>query len=251
LKLTILGSGTCVPTVRRSCACYHLGLKDKSILLDIGFGAMRRMAEAGINYKNIDYIFCSHTHPDHVADLVPLLMALQYTPNFHRKKDLLLIGPPGMTNFMQNLAAVYSDWVINPQGFHLHIVETSDQILQLPHMTLTALTMNHSRLGNGYRIAAGEKILAYSGDTAVCENLVCLADHADCALIECSFPDENPAAGHLTPIQAASVAKESQCDRLILTHFYPMMDQIDVITICKRIFHGTVITAEDFNQFKI
>lgn len=78
MKLTILGSGTCVPYARRGSSGYAIELEGASMLLDCGSGATRSLARAGINYLGIDCLFLSHFHPDHTGDLVPFLFATKY-----------------------------------------------------------------------------------------------------------------------------------------------------------------------------
>ena len=55
--LTILGSGTCVPSLTRSACSVLLKIKDSLILLDSGPGTMRRLLEAGTEISDISYIF--------------------------------------------------------------------------------------------------------------------------------------------------------------------------------------------------
>ena len=251
MELTVLGSGSCVPTKSRSCSSYYMKIKSTHILLDVGCGTLRRMVECGIDYRQIDYIFCTHTHPDHVADLVPLLMALQFTPHYKKTRKLTIVGPEGFRNFMQTLAVCFSERFVYPKDFEVDIIELVDQSMNVENFTLLALSMAHSRSANGYRICSDEKIFAYSGDTGLCENVIQLMSQADLALVECSFPDEEPVKGHLTPCLAGQVAQQAHCKKLLLTHFYPMMDEIDVLGACRTVFTGHVEKAKDGQLYKI
>ena len=75
MKLTILGSGTCVPYANRGSSVYVVELSNSKILLDCGIGSAWKLAGLGINYLMIDHIFLSHLHPEHTGDSVPLLFA--------------------------------------------------------------------------------------------------------------------------------------------------------------------------------
>lgn len=249
MELIILGSGTCAPTLRRSTASYYLQVERSHLLLDIGFGSIRRMMEAGIDYREIDYVLCSHTHPDHVADLGPLLMALRHTPNFQRQKPLTIIGPPGIRRHIDLLAQAYGSWLIEAKGYDLHIEELQNDTRAFDGWWLTAFSMDHSEYTNGYRIEHQGKVLAYSADTGVCDEVVQLLHQADLALLECSFPDEESMDRHLTPTTAGRVAEKAQCTRLLLTHFYPMMDDLDVVGICRQYYQGFVELAEDLRRY--
>jgi ribonuclease BN (tRNA processing enzyme) len=66
--------------------------------------------------------------------------------------------------------------------------------------------------------------LAYTGDTPENPVVAELARAVDLFVIECSNPDDRAVAGHLTPSSAGRLARDSQCRRVLLTHFYPDMD---------------------------
>ncbi len=69
-------------------------------------------------------------------------------------------------------------------------------------------------------------MLAYSGDTGPCPQLVDLAKGADLLLAEAAFRDGavNPIDLHLTGAEAASAAAEAGVGRLVLTHIPPWHD---------------------------
>jgi len=66
MELTVLGSGTGVPSAKRSSPGYFLKVKGHNVLFDGGSGTLRRMEEAGLSYKDVDLICYTHGHPDHV-----------------------------------------------------------------------------------------------------------------------------------------------------------------------------------------
>jgi len=47
--------------------CYQVC--SNTLLFDSGSGTLRRLLEAGIDFKEVDYLIYSHFHPDHTADL--------------------------------------------------------------------------------------------------------------------------------------------------------------------------------------
>ena len=95
MKLIILGSGTCVPSLKRNSPSNYVLVGDKQILVDCGPGTLLQLERIGLSYKEIDIVCISHYHNDHISDLRFLLQALNWTPGFDRKKDLILIGPVG------------------------------------------------------------------------------------------------------------------------------------------------------------
>lgn len=251
MRLTILGSGTCAVTKERSCSSYFLQIGELNVLMDLGFGAMRRMAEAGIDYRTIDAIVCTHFHLDHIGDVSPFLMATRYTPGFQRQKPLTLIGPHGFESFLLASRDLYGDWLLPTDHYPLKIVELETEQYQLGECLIEAKSMFHSRPTNGYSVEYHNKICAYSGDTGPCDELVSLAQNADVAIFECSFPDDQPFEFHLTPTQAGDLAKRAGVKKLLLTHLYPMMDKIDVVAAAARCFDGEIDIAHDLDVIDI
>lgn len=98
-----------------------------------------------------------------------------------------------------------------------------------------------------------EKSIVYSGDTDFNTEIIELARDADVLILECSFPARNKIAGHLTPKEAAEIAKQSNCRQLILTHFYPPYDELfdEVKKVVPQIYSGKFKLARDFLKLQI
>jgi len=251
VKVTILGSGTCAVTKERSCAGYAIQTRETSFLLDCGFGTLRRMAETDIDYKKIDAVVISHHHLDHVGDLMPLLMALRWTPGFKRQKPLTLIGPQGFRSFMEHSQGLYGESLFPVDQYNIEIMEISTESITIGDCQITAFPVFHSGHSNGYQVKHQNKVLAYSGDTGPGDHLVTVLKNADVALVECAFPDEQQFEFHLTPTVAAQYARHADVDTLVLTHFYPMMEGVDVVGIAGEHFFGKIVKAEDKMTFDL
>jgi len=73
----------------------------------------------------------------------------------------------------------------------------------------------------------------------------------DILVLECSFPDGKKVEGHLTPSLAGRIALESHCKKLLLTHFYPICDQSDILGQCSQVYPGEIILGEDLMRIAI
>lgn len=73
MRITFLGTGTGHQLPDRSTAAIDCDGWGTHFLIDVGSGALRRIREAGINPDTIEAVFITHVHPDHVADLIPLI----------------------------------------------------------------------------------------------------------------------------------------------------------------------------------
>ncbi|MBM4307635.1 MAG: MBL fold metallo-hydrolase [Deltaproteobacteria bacterium] len=249
-ELIVLGSGTGIPSLRRASPSLLLLSGNSRILIDSGPGALRKMLEAGVTYRDVDLLLYTHLHPDHTADLVPILFACKYG-DLPREKELTCIGGPGFKLHFDKINDLYGSW-INPQTYHLTIKEISSKPLLFGEMKILSKPMAHLPGSIGYRIEwQDDKSIVISGDSDYCENIVNLASETNLLVLECSFPDGKKVEGHLTPSLAGRIARESHCKRLLLTHLYPICDQHDILTQSKQAFQGEIILSEDLMRIEI
>lgn len=244
IALTVLGSGSCVPRVRRASASYLLRHGETSVLIDAGSGALRRLVESGFPWETLDGVLITHFHMDHVADLPALLFAFRNAPGLTRERELLLGGPVGLEAVLHGLADTFGRWVLDP-GVPLRVVELPGEDLVLGGLEISARPVHHSRNAIGFRLEACGRVVTFSGDTGVCDDLVWLARGADVAIFECANADQPPVATHLTPEEAGAVAEEAGVERLVLSHIYPAGDQMDLVGRARRTFNGEITVAED------
>ncbi len=250
MEITILGSGTCVPYLKRGSAGIILRIGENILLFDSGTGTLERMLKRGITYLDLDVVLYTHTHPDHVADLVPLIFASKYgeTP---RRRDLPLIGGRGFKTYFQAIQGAYGRW-LQPDLFQIHIREVYDDILDYDLFRVIARPMTHLPDSVGYRVESSDgKSAAFSGDTDYCPNLIELAKDVDVLVIESALPDEMKAEGHLTPSLAGRIGREANCKKMVLTHLYPVCDTVDIAQQCRKEYRGELLIAEDFMEISI
>jgi ribonuclease BN (tRNA processing enzyme) len=248
MKLQILGSGTILPSASRSAAAYAVTVGGKTLLLDMGPGLLRRMAEANIEIDDVDMLFFSHFHPDHTGDFVPFIFASKYPVGPLREKDLNIVAPVGFGELYNGLIEVYGRWII-PESYDIHIEEMGDGERDFGSFTLSTAKTNHNpesiaiRIDEG--IDEGGRSLVYTGDTDRSESLITLAKGASLILIDTAFPDDMKIPGHLTPTEAAEIAARAKVERVVPTHFYPPMEDVDIAGIFDSNFEGEVIVPED------
>ncbi len=246
MELTILGSGTGAPFLKRNASGLVIKTKGENLVFDTGPGIIRKLLEIGITYHDIDYIFYTHFHTDHTLDLACFLFAAKYALSL-RTKDLIIIGPQGLERFYGGLLNLYGD-VIGPEVYELDLREIGEESLDFGAYKITAMRMQHCPESLGYRIESDGKVIAYSGDTDVCENIGKLGENADVLILECSFPDEMKVEGHLIPQEAGRIAQMCNCKRLVLSHLYPVCREDDIARQTKKTFKGEVIVARDLTR---
>jgi ribonuclease BN (tRNA processing enzyme) len=247
LRLTVLGSGTIVPSLRRQPAGYLVEGVGARVLLDCGSGTLRRLLQAGTHPDEVDLILVSHTHLDHTSELPLLLFSARYAPA-PRRRPLRLAGSAGFVEHLRGLENLYGEGLA-AAGYE-RAVETlrEGEGTRAGGLEIRCARAQHIPSSLAFRLEEGSASLVYTGDTEYCRSVVDLARGCDLLLCECSFPDGSPAKLHLTPSEAGRIAAEAGARRLLLTHFYPACDAADVLAQARRTFPGEVILAEDLLQ---
>ncbi len=80
LSVMVLGSGGPVATAEgRASAGYMIFTDGKPrILMDVGGGTFQRLAQSGMNIKDLDIVLLTHLHADHTGDLTPVIKTIYF-----------------------------------------------------------------------------------------------------------------------------------------------------------------------------
>ena len=251
MRLTILGSGTNVHPTR--AAAGYLVKTDQLLLFDFGPRTLKNLMKAGIDRHRIRHILFSHFHADHFADFVHFFFDAVFHSRFVGKRpDLTIIGPRGTRKLFGIMLNTFPGF--NAARFRTTIREVTDRAFTIGKTRVTARTVEHSRRLHclGYRIEYGRKVLAYSGDSMYCKNLIRLCRDADVAILDCSFPmQRQETTNHMHAGDCGRVAAEAGVKRLILSHFYPVAERYDVRRQAARHFNGRILKARDLAVVRV
>ncbi len=254
ISITILGSGTCVPSLRRSSCSVLMEISDKKLLFDCGAGTMRRLLEAGTTIFDVSYIFFSHFHPDHSGELANFLFSTKYPAMDSRKSPLTIISGKGFSEFYNGLKTVYGHWIELGADL-LQIFELDNKAhdtRKFDDFTVESIPVEHNNESIAYKITNHSRTaVVYSGDTDFSDNLVTLASNADLLICEAALPDELKVKGHLTPSLAGKIATQANVRKLVLTHFYPECDNQDIKKQCRKTYAGPLILAKDLIKINV
>ncbi len=246
MHVTVLGSGTAVPVPDRFPAGYLVRAHERHLLVDLGPGTLRRLAQAGVTPDRIDAVLFTHYHTDHCADLAALLFALR-GPAFAGRPPLRLLGAPGLARLLAKLTEAWP-W-LQPKGYELLVEEIGPGNHTIAGLPVHAIPIRHTAQSLGYRIGDGETVAAFSGDADTCDELAILAREADLFVCDAAFPDGQYTEGHLTPGLAGGYAAQGGARRLLLTHFYPECDGHDLRGQAAARFDGPIELAEDLRTY--
>jgi len=250
--LTVVGSGSLVPSPRRSTPALALESGGLQVTVDGGSGTLRRQAELGIDFRKTNTLFFTHIHPDHTLDLLHFLFASKHTPGFQRDRPIRIVGPPGFEKFLDHFRDGVKSWTDGGES-GMEVLEMGDgEKLDLGTLMVEAVELDHSVMDVGYRFhdeTGGTA--AFTGDTGWCKALEDLARNVDVFVTECSGDADHPAPGHLTAPEVGKVAAAASVKQVILTHLYPLPDDRIRLTQVARHYDGPVLLSTDGARFMV
>ncbi|MFI7049130.1 MBL fold metallo-hydrolase [Streptosporangium sandarakinum] len=219
MLLTIIGGCGAWPAAGQACSGYLVEHDGFRLLVDLGHATVPRLLERA-SADQIDAVFISHGHPDHCADLNPLLRAR--TMRDDPPAALPVYSLPGALDAVLALdrPGVLTD------AYVLHEFTAGSGFDIGPFRAQTRL-LPHSVPNAGIRLTAGGRVLAYTGDSGPSPDRVELARDADLLLAEATFVNQVPedSRRYLTSArQAGRQALEADVRRLVLTHLQPGTD---------------------------
>lgn len=255
MKITILGTGTFFISKKRSGPAYLLEADNKKILIDCGPGTLMRLSEIGIKPEDLDYIFISHFHTDHTADLFPLQMNLRLK-EFEGidYKTPIIFGPTGIKDFTKKLSYIYELPAFDDYS-KIEYKEYQESI-QLENIAVKPFKVEHTAFGliaNAYalRFEIDSKVFAFSGDSVKCKELEDVSKQADLFICDSSYSKGNSNLAHLDTYQIGDIAQNSNVKKLVLTHIYPKSENIDLVSEVKEKYFGEVILGEDLMKLEV
>lgn len=250
MKLHVLGSGTALPHPERGASGYALEAEDGTFcLLECGPGSTRRWPNAGVTFSNARVLAITHHHLDHCCDLSAVLFGrlVDETPT-----PLTLVGPVGHEAHLAGLEAVHGAWIEDKHGARdvVELIDTGS--VSIGPFTIEAREVLHLKHALGLRVSADGATVAFSGDTGPCDALVELCRGVDLALLECSYPAERETKRHLNARTAGEMAAAAQPARLVLSHFYPECDDVDIAGQVRAAgWQGPLDLANDGDVFEL
>jgi ribonuclease BN (tRNA processing enzyme) len=244
MNVTVIGCSGSFAGPQSAASCYLLEGEHEGrswrVLLDLGSGALGAL-QRFVDPLTIDAVLVSHLHPDHYFDLSGLYVMWKYHPKGPRA-PIPVWGPKGVARQSARAYGLRKEPGMSHE-FTFH--EYDDQPIRLGPFEISASRVVHPITAYGLRVESDGGVLAYSGDTGPCQELVDLATGADLLLAESAFVEsgDNPVDLHMTGKQAGAAAAEAGVRRLVLTHIPPWHDPQVCLAEAREAYDGPLELA--------
>jgi ribonuclease Z len=274
IKVTLLGTG-CPPAVmNRFGPSTLVEAGQHKFLIDAGRGALQRLTELGVAWQDVQGVFLTHLHSDHVVGFPDLwLTGWLIVPG--RTVPLSVWGPIGTSRMMSHIRQAY-DYDIrvrvandraSADGVTLRPRDIGEGVVyEQDGLKVSAFEVDHAPVkpALGYRVDYQGHSVVLSGDTRRSENLIRHAQGVDVLVHEVFVPETLSRAGvpperarniinyHLTPEQAGDVFTRVKPRLAVYSHIcMPNALDEDILPPTRRTYSGPLELGEDLMVIEV
>lgn len=279
-RVTLLGTGAPIPRLDRFGPATLVEVNGQRLLFDVGRGATQRLMQLGIPLRDIDAVFLTHFHHDHLVGIPDLWMTGWIPPPFGRRSVPFEVwGPTGTASLLANLEEAFKanteiripDELLAPAGIEMvaHEFDEDGIVYEKDGVKVTAFAVDHGDLvkpAYGYRIDFKDRAVVISGDTRFDENLINASYGADLIIHEVAAASDELLASseqfrrilahHTTPEEAGTVFAKVQPQLAVYTHVVllgsgviPEVPLSSLITRTRTTYDGPLVIGEDLMSF--
>ena len=154
MKIIPLGTSSGKPTLRRNVSALAVVGEGEWWLFDCGEGTQTQIARAGVSPQKLAGVFISHLHGDHFNGLPGLLSTMSLD---QREKELTLVGPTGIDEYLRLLARLnicHVNYPLRLREFDAQYFAGGEQelVYESARFTVTTRPLDHRIFALGYRL---------------------------------------------------------------------------------------------------
>ena len=279
MRVTLLGTGSPVPSDERYGTSTLVQAGDLNLVFDAGRGASIRTSQAGTPAGQIDGVFITHFHSDHVNGLSDLWLT-GFLPAFGGRDGTFdVYGPTGVEDLVAGIREAHSDDIEvrladgdvkqrENTEIEAHEYPEPGVIFDQDGVTVTMFEVLHDPAGAidpamGYRIDYGDHSVLISGDTVPHDNVIKHGTGVDLLIHEVAAfedPDALPevSAHHTTPREAGEIFAAAEPRMAAYTHIIngasnevPGIPEEELINRTRENYDGPLTVGEDLTSFLI
>ena len=248
-KLKVVGSGTPTRTPKRWGGCSLLGIGGEWLMIDCGPASTYKMYQMEVSPTEIDHLFFTHLHSDHISDY-PCFLMTRFDQSIGSEPDLQVYGPSPVKDLTERL------WSEERGAFWLDVVARVNHPMSVdafhrrggqgkrppPVVEVHEYAEGHVASGKtwechvrevkhaqpylncyGLRFETEEGVIAFSGDTAPADSVVELARDADLFVqhvsdLEVDLQKKPEGTAMTGSTGAGKMAAEAGAKRLLVNH---------------------------------
>ena len=150
MKVIPLGTSSGKPTLRRNVSATAVVRDGEWLLFDCGEGTQTQISRAKLNPSKLTAIFITHLHGDHFNGLSGLLSTMGLD---RRVRELTLVGPPGIREYLETLARLkilYVNYPLDVREFAA--LKTVTPVYETDDYFVAARPLDHRIFTLGYRL---------------------------------------------------------------------------------------------------
>ncbi|MEX1664653.1 MBL fold metallo-hydrolase [Zhongshania arctica] len=260
LHFVLCGAGGPMPAPNASGPCSVVIAGDRMFVVDAGTDGMRNIMRMGYPFGQIEAVFLTHFHSDHLDGLGE--MATIRWAGGANTSPLPVFGPEGVGRVVDGFNMAYSHDFVYRHAHHGDAVAPSSGagliakpfikpiqgeltvLLSDENLTIEALAVNHAPVDPAvaYRFTYKGRSLLITGDTVKSANIEKFAQGVDLLVHEALAPNlvmlmnkvakktGNTIAEHVTfdildyhasPVDAAETARDAGVGHLVYYHIVP------------------------------
>lgn len=207
-------------------------------LIDCGEGIQRQLLKVDTNLAQINTIFLTHHHIDHIYGVGGVLTLLL---NRYPQKKVTIYGPKDTNIIVRGMVNLLMP---EKQSKIQYIQLNDEQNIEINPFSCFTFKTYHTELSLGYCFKLENMKVALLGDVAIPDNyareqIIKSIFGADIAIID---------AVHITVEEATSLAKDANIKQLYLMPILLNVTKEEVLRQASRINPKTCIPS-DFDQF--
>ena len=220
MRVTFVGCGDAFGSGGRFNSCFHVSTATTRFLIDCGASSLIALKRMRIDLNAIETIFVTHFHGDHFGGIPYLLLDAQFFSK--RTAPLTLVGPHGLEDWFERvMETAFPGSSRVRRKFEVMLIEATPGASQaINHVECQSALVRHGPPAGpflAYRLTAGGKTIAYTGDTEWTDALIEIGRDADLMIAEAYFFEKK------TPLHMDLATLEAKLPfispkRLILTH---------------------------------
>ncbi len=254
LRVSLLGTGFVQPAMDRFGPSTLVEAGGEKLLFDCGRGCLQRLTQLGVPLKDVNKLFITHFHSDHLVGIDDLWL----TGWIRGRSDVPLEvwGPPGTRAMMENLVKAFDldiqirRTAANSEGIKVTVHEIKEGVVyERGGVKVTAFDIAHGNIkpALGFRVDYRGRSIAMSGDTAVSENLIRFSRGVDLLIHEVSASPQTGVAVHVTPEEAGQVFDRVKPKLAVYSHIIlpPNFTPGDLVARTRQTYKGPLEVGED------